>query len=63
MESSLTFLGRLGHYAHNSHKILRRKYEKKVSGNFAIVSLLLKITYKCEENAPIYRWGEGLKRN
>ena len=54
MESSLTFLGRLGHYAHNSHKILRRKYEKKVSGNFAIVSLLLKITYKCKESAPIY---------
>ena len=63
MESSLTFLGRLGHYAHNSHKILRRKYEKKVSGNFAIVSLLLKTTYKCEESVPIYRWGKGLKRN
>ena len=42
MESSLTFLGRLGHYAHDSHKILRRKYEKKVSRNFAIVSLLSK---------------------
>ena len=40
MESFLTFLGRLGHYAHDSHKSLRRKYEKKVSRNFTIVSLL-----------------------
>ena len=63
MKLSLTFLGRLGHYAHNSHKILRRKYEKKVSEYFAIVSLLFKITYKCKESAPIYRWRKGLKRN
>uniref|UniRef100_A0A803R5T5 Uncharacterized protein n=1 Tax=Cannabis sativa TaxID=3483 RepID=A0A803R5T5_CANSA len=29
MESSLTFQGRLGHYANHSHKISKEKDEKK----------------------------------
>ena len=63
MESSRTFLGRLCHYAHDYYKILRRKYEKKVSRNFAIISLLLKLHPNVKKVSLFIDEEKGLKRN
>lgn len=64
MESSLTFQGRLGHYANHSHKISKEKRWEEKLREFCYSFSTLKITHqKLLKWAPIYRAIKGLKIN